>query len=469
MQDAIILGGGISGLTAGYLLQQKGLDVSIIEARSHPGGPITTYRENGYLHENGPNSLLLTDPWVETFITELGLDDQLLHSDPNAAKRFIVRNGRPIPAPASPFQAVTTPLFSLKAKLGFLSEPFRKKLAPPESDTESVASFVKRRMGPEFLDYAIDPFVSGIYAGDPKELILKHAFPLMYGFEQDGGSILKGALRYKKKRKAEGTSYKKESITFRDGLEILPQTIARKLGNRLWLNSSVVAINRNDKGWQVTWKQSDGVPRSEATTLKRAQASLTNFEGFAKHLIVCLPSHAIKKIAWQTDIAEQLQATPDLPYPAVHSLALGYKKEQIKHLLDGFGMLIPSKEKRNILGALFSSSLYNQRAPDEHHLLTVMIGGRRRPELAHKTENELIDLAQKDLADLIGLTGDPTFSHLTSWPQAIPQYTAAFTDWSKTLRGLEEDCPNLHFGGHSIDGIALGASILSGKKLAESL
>ena len=186
MQDAIILGGGISGLTAAYLAQQKGLDISVIEKAPQPGGPITSCSEEGYLYERGPNSLLLPDPWVESFIEELGLKDQLQETNPIAHKRYIVKKGKPVAVPASPLQAVFTPLFSLKGKLGFLLEPFRKQISERAARSETVANFVQRRMGKDFLDYAIDPFVSGVYAGDPHQLILEHAFPLMRGFERDG-------------------------------------------------------------------------------------------------------------------------------------------------------------------------------------------------------------------------------------------------------------------------------------------
>ncbi len=452
MQDAIILGGGISGLTAAYLAQQKGLDISVIEKAPNPGGPISSSREEGYLYERGPNSLLLPSPWVESFIQELGLQEQLQETDPVAHKRYIVKNGKPVAVPGSPIQAVFTPLFSLKGKLGFLLEPFRKQISDRAAASETVASFVRRRMGPDFLDYAIDPFVSGIYAGDPKRLILEHAFPLMRGFERDGGSIIRGAIKHKKKQKADGTAYKKRSINFEDGLGILPKTLARKLGNRLWTASEVVAVNRVDDAWQVTWKREG-----------------ENFEGFAKNLIVCLPSHAIKRIAWSKGISDPLKASPNLEYPPVHSLALGFKRDQIAHALDGFGVLVPSKESLTILGALFSSSTYAGRAPDGHCLLTVMIGGIRHPELAALSPDKLLQIALRDLRTLVGLKGDPAFYRCSSWPRAIPQYTKEFGPWRDTLRGLEEEYPGLHFGGNSVDGIAMGASILSGKRLSELL
>lgn len=449
MHDAIILGGGISGLTTAYLLQREGLDVAVIEKAPQPGGPILSERSEGYLYEKGPNSLLLPDPWVESLIEQLGLQSQLQESSPAAHKRYIVKRGRPVPVPMSPLQAIFTPLFSWRGKFGFLAEPFRARISDLRGSQETVASFVERRMGRDFLDYAIDPFVSGVYAGDPQQLVLEHAFPLMRGFERDGGSIIRGALRRRKQQKAAGTAYKKRSISFADGLGILPATLARKLGNRLWLGAQAVAVNRNDTGWQVSWKREG-----------------ESFEGFARHLVVCLPARATKRLAWSAPFSAKLAEPPELLYPAVHSLALGFRRSDIAHPLDGFGLLVPSKEKSEILGVLFSSSLYPGRAPQDHCLLTVMLGGIRRPDLAHATPDRLLELALPELRALLGLKGDPTFVRSSSWPKAIPQYTHDFGPWRDTLRGLEDDFPTLHFGGSAIDGIAMGAAILSGKRLA---
>jgi len=452
MHDAIIIGGGITGLTAGYLLQKKGLDVAIIERNLRPGGPIQSVEHDGYLIEKGPNSLLLPNQWAEEFLHEIGLGSEMQETSPLAKRRYIVREGRPVAVPGSIIQAVTTRLFSLKAKLGFLGEPFRKRHRSIDEDTESVAQFVKRRMGQEFLDYAINPFVRGVYAGDPDELVLKHAFPLMLELEREGGSLTRGALKRKKAAKERGDRFKKRSINFKQGLATLPKTLARKLGNRLWLGSTVAALNRNDQGWQVTWKQ-DG----------------ENFEGFSKNVIVCLPSHGIKNLVWPQSISERILETPDLVYPTVHCLALGYERSNIDHPLDGFGVLVPSKENSDILGALFNSSMYPNRAPDRECLLTVMLGGRQRPDLADASEEKLASCATSDLGKLLGVRGKPNFKYLTTWTHAIPQYTGAFGPWKKSIQELESDYPDLHFGGHAIDGISIGASLLSGKRLSEKL
>ena len=452
MQDAIVLGGGISGLTTGYLLQQKGLDFSVIEKNSFPGGPIQSVIKDGFLVEKGPNSLLLSDPWIESFISDLGIGNEIVDSNPSAANRYVVRNSRPIPVPRSPLQAITTSLFSLKAKLGFLGEPFRGRITELGEESESVADFAVRRMGSEFLDYAINPFVRGVYAGDPKQLILNHAFPLLRELEHEGGSLVRGAMKRKRRQKREGKAFKKRSINFINGLDTLPKTIARKLGNRLWLGSEVVAINPVQNGWQVTWKKEG-----------------ENFEGFSRNLFVCLPSRSIKALNWASPISDWIAEVPDLPYPAVYSLALGYKRDDIAHPLNGFGVLVPSKEPHRILGALFNSELYPNRAPEDHCLLTVMLGGSQSPELREASDEELINIAKEDLASLLGASTDPVFVYLTRWPQAIPQYTSAFGPWKKAINSLEEDLSGLNFGGHAIDGIAMGASIMSGKALSERI
>jgi len=452
MQDAIIIGGGISGLTTGYLLQQKGMDIAVVEKNSFPGGPIQSSIKDGFLFEKGPNSLLLSDPWIESFIKDLGLENDIVDSNPAAANRYVVRNSRPVTVPRSPLQAITTPLFSLKAKMGFLAEPFRGRITELGEASESVADFIIRRMGREFLDYAIDPFIRGVYAGNPSELILNHAFPLMRELEHEGGSLVRGALKRKRRLKREGKAYTKRSINFENGLDTLPKTIARKLGNRLWLGSEVVAINPVDEGWQVTWKKEG-----------------ENFEGFSKNLFVCLPSTSIKALNWASPMGEWIAEAPNLPYPAVHSLALGYRRVDIAHPLNGFGVLVPSKEPHRILGALFNSELYPNRAPNGHCLITVMLGGRQSPELKDASDDQLLEIAQEDLGSLLGASGEPVFVNLARWPHAIPQYTEAFGPWKKAIRALEEDLPGLHFGGHAIDGIAMGASIMSGKSLSDRI
>ena len=450
MRDAIILGGGISGLTAAYLLQRDGFDSLVLEKADGPGGPISSLRRDGYLHERGPNSLLLPDPWVEELVSELELGPHLLETDPAASKRFIVKNGRPVPVPSSPLQAATTSLFSLKGKLGFLSEPFRSPISEEPAASETVAAFVTRRMGKDFLDYAIDPFVSGVYAGDPHQLILEHAFPLMRSFERDGGSIIRGALAYNKKRRGEGAAYKKRSVSFDEGLGLLPTTLGRKLGDRLRLSASVTDIEFADGSWQVRWRRGE-----------------ENFQAVARQLIVCLPSYTIKTLNWPEGIRNALDRAPDLSYPAVHSLAIGFKRSEVKHPLDGFGMLVPSKEPQTILGALFNSSLFPHRAPEGYVLLTAMLGGVRHPELADATEDELLDAALTDLRPLLGIKGEPSFTHVVSWPRAIPQYTSAFGNWRDTLHSLEKRHSGLFFGGSAIDGIAMGAALMSGKRQAE--
>lgn len=450
MQDAIIIGAGITGLTAAYLLQKQGKRITVLEKSSEPGGPISTIRKDGYLAETGPNSLLLPSLWCEHFLEELGLADELLESSPQASKRYIVKRGSPVAVPSSPLKAITTPLFSLKAKFGFLAEPFRKPISPEAAETETVASFVSRRMGQEFLDYAIDPFVSGVYAGNPHELILKHAFPLMRSFEEDGNSIIRGALKRKKRQKADGTAYKKRSITFREGLVTLPQTLASKIGDSLHTQCSIESIKKDENGWTVAWNQNE-----------------KSFTESAKKLIVAIPSHGMKNLPWPDDIEDAFNAAPNLTFPAVHSLSLGFKRADIQHPLDGFGALVPSKENRKILGVLFCSSIYDDRAPKDHCLLTVMIGGRRRPEQAKLEESELVKIALDELKSLIGLNGNPVFKSLSSWPRAIPQYDQAFTPWKETISQIESNAPGLHFGGNCIDGIAMGACILSGKRLSE--
>lgn len=169
----VVLGGGISGLTTGYLLKKEGFDVTVLEKKSQPGGSIETIVENGFLFDKGPNSSLETYPIIKKIVDDIGLSNELVYANPEGSKRYILKNNNLIPLPMSPFSFFKTQLFSVKAKFRLLAEPFIKRA----NKEESIAEFVKRRIGKEFLDYAISPFVSGVYAGNPSSLSVKYAFP----------------------------------------------------------------------------------------------------------------------------------------------------------------------------------------------------------------------------------------------------------------------------------------------------
>ncbi len=252
MKPVAIIGAGITGLTAAFYLKRKGIPVTVYEASGRVGGVIQSLRQDGYLAEFGPNTLLETSPKIGQLVSDAGLQSRRIDPDPKAEARYVVRYGRPIEMPAKPLGFFTTELFSWKAKLAVLREPFVK----PRRDgvEESIAQFVVRRFNQEFLDHAIDALVAGIYAGDPYKLSVTHAFPKLKALEDDYGSMIKGQIFGARERKKRGEIAKDRApkFSFDEGLQVLPDTLAAQLGDAVKLNTSVSKITRTADGWRLT-------------------------------------------------------------------------------------------------------------------------------------------------------------------------------------------------------------------------
>jgi oxygen-dependent protoporphyrinogen oxidase len=451
MNSIGIIGGGITGLTAAYRLKQLGVNVALYEASPRVGGAVQSIRRDGYLAEFGPNTIVETSPLITSLISDLDLDTRKLYAGEKAKKRFIVRGKIPVALPASPPAFLSSPLFSFRAKLRLLQEPFIAKA--PKDNEESVAEFVRRRLGGEFLDYAIDPFVSGVYAGDPEKLSVVHAFPKLYALEQKYGSLIKGQIKGKRERskRVEVAKDRARMFSFDDGLQVLIDTLFQELQSEIKLNTPVSRIEQTSGGWNIYYNDSG------------TEYSITH-----SALILTAPAYKLADLK-HTIEGVDLSPLKEISYPPVTSLALGFKRTDVAHPLDGFGMLIPRKENFHILGTLFSSTLFPGRAPKDHVLLTSYIGGARQPEFAAASENEQIEFVLKDLRTLLGVRGEPTFVHRTYFPKAIPQYNIGYGKYKLVMDSFEAKAPTLHFAGNFRNGISLGDCITSGLKIADRL
>ncbi len=446
------MGGGITGLVCAFRLRARGVPVVVYEAAGRAGGVIESTRAAGFLAECGPNSILETSPKIRALIADLGLESRRLRSDPAAENRYLVRGGRPVCLPASPLKFFGTELFSLSAKLRLLREPFIPR-APADVE-ESVAQFVLRRLGREWLDYAINPMIAGIYAGDPERLSVRHGFPRLHALEQRYGSLLKGQILGARERRARGEISKQEApkVSFDEGLQVLTDTLAARLGENLRLNCPVRQVARHAVGWEVRAAGRDGL----TSHLHRA-------------VLLAAPAYRLAEIELVADDAPSLRALGDIHYPPVASVVLGFRREDVLHPLDGFGMLVPAVERFSILGTLFSSSLFPNRAPAGHVLLTTYVGGVRAPELALRPEDELIELTLRDLRQILGVRGAPTFRHLRVYPRAIPQYEVGYGRFKDLMDEIEARAPGVFFAGHYRNGISLGDSIIAGHDAAERI
>jgi oxygen-dependent protoporphyrinogen oxidase len=445
---ALVVGGGITGLVAAHALARRGWQVALCEAGDEVGGAIRTTRTDGWIVEAGPNTLLLRDRTLDPLFDELGLADRLLVANPAAAKRFVVRQGRPWPLPTSPWQAVTTPLFRLPGKLRVLLEPFvRRNRTDPD---ETLASFARRRVGQEFLDWAVNPFVGGVYACAPEDLVVRHALPRLWRLEQEHGSLVAGSLALLRQRRRAGPRPPARLVSFRDGLAELPRTLAAALGPAVRTDTRVEELERAAGHWQVRGSRGDG----------------TSWTLTAEAVLLATDAAALGRIA--VNQTHPLATLAALPYSSVTSVALGFPRDAIEHPLDGFGMLVPHKEGRTILGTLFSSTLFPGRAPEGQVLLTTFVGGRQ-PEIAALPDAELVELVQDELVRLLGVRSAPGFRQITRWPRAIPRYGPGFAAHQAALDAFEAAHPGLFVAGHVRDGVSLPDCIAAGVRAAERI
>ncbi|MGZ4987200.1 MAG: protoporphyrinogen oxidase, partial [Limisphaerales bacterium] len=319
MKSVAIIGGGITGLTAAVRLQGLGVPVTVYEGGARVGGVIQSVRKNGFLAEFGPNSILETSPLITSLIQDLGLQNRRVNANPEAAKRYVVRRKTPVAMPTSPGKFFSTPLFSTGAKLRLLVEPLMFRC--PANKEESLENFVLRRLGRDFLDYAINPLVGGIYAGNPAKLSVKHAFPKLHALEQKYGSLLLGQFLGARERKKRGETSKQDAkpFSFENGLQDLIDAMQQRLGTDLNLHTPVYKVSEGQGGWTLTAQQNGKDVVFEHS-----------------NVVLALPAHKLANVTLRTRKPADLKLLEQVYYPPVASIVLGFHREDVVHPLDGF-------------------------------------------------------------------------------------------------------------------------------------
>jgi oxygen-dependent protoporphyrinogen oxidase len=437
MKNICIIGGGISGLTVAYEQKNAGNQVKLLESNDQVGGVIQSKKANGFLLDYGANTLNVRLKTTKSFLIGCKAWDDCIDANPQASKRMIIRDGKIVDLPHSFASFITSPFLSMKGKLRLFCEPFISRAKNAENET--VASFISRRLGKEALDYAGNPFLAGIYAAKPESLNLKQAFPKMWEIEDKYRSLFLGFR--KKSRQADNPNLKKPRlVSFAQGMEELPQKLGSFLSEEIFCNQTVKKISRNANDWNIDIQMQSGEIYTET------------FD----QIISTIPSHKILSLKWENikgiEELDTLASSKHFPLALVY---LGFKKEDVNHPLDGFGFLVPEVERLNILGTLFSSTLFPGRAPDGQVLLTTFVGGERNPELAKLPVQKLVNLVQNELSKVLGINAKPCFQEVKLWPQAIPLPDLEMGNRKNAAEKLSKLNPGLSFSGSYLSGASL--------------
>lgn len=445
--DILILGGGIAGLTYAYQAQSKGARVQLLEATDRVGGAIQSEQKEGYLLEFGPNTVL---PNAELWdlINQVGLQEEVTLSQYNTP-RYILRHQQLHAVPMSPPALFKTKLLSPWGKMRLLAEPLIPKKKTEEEET--LCQFMGRRLGKQISERLIKPFVSGVWAGDGDQLSAHASFPRLVNWEKTKGSILKGAmseLRNKKKSKGEKKAPPPRGLlSFSGGLQTFSSTLRNKLGDSVLLNQKAKQISHK--------KDSQGQP--EWTIRTKDQTFM------ARKVILALPAQESAKILFGF-APQAAHVLSEIPYASVVLLHLAIPKTGCTQDCNGFGFLTTPGQNKGLLGCLWTSSLFEGRAPQEQNLLTVFLGGACHPDLINKSDNHLIDDALQELQDPLGFKEKPTVLSLRRYPLAIPQYTLGHQKREEVLVNLEKEFPSLKFIGNIRGGISVGDVVKNAMK-----
>ena len=439
-RDAIVVGGGISGLACLWKLVGQGIDAELAEASPRIGGAIRTRREGAYLIEEGPNTVLGT-PDLLALIEEVGLGGDVLEADPRLP-RYVFFRAELHPAPLGPLALLGTRLLSASGKLRLLREPWiaRRK----DDSEESIRDFFVRRFGPELHDVLVAPLVSGTFAGDTKRLSVSASFPTVAELERRHGSVVRGFLF----RRRSGVR-RPRLISLRDGLETLPARIGERLRDRIRLESKVVgAVRASDGTFELTLAGSDASLRARSIV---SAADAAGAEAVFRHLA-----------------ADAVGPLAEIEHPPLVSVSLAYARADVPHDLRGFGFLVPRDQGVRLLGCIFASSLFPGRGPSDGAALTAFVGGATDPDAADAEGS--VALVREGFRQTLGITAEPVrVLALRRYDRAIPQYGFGHVARVARIRAAIGRAPGLFVTGNFLEGISVGECIRMANATADDV
>ncbi len=454
--DVTIIGAGLTGLTTAYMLRRKGIDVHVVETRDRIGGQIYTIHKNEFIIETGPTTGSVSTPEVAELmdnLAETSGGDCVLETAPDASKRRLIWKGDHfLELPSGPVSGLKTPLFSFTDKLRILGEPWRKKGTNPD---ESIGSMARRRLGRSFVDYAVDPFISGVYAGNPDTLVTRYALPKLYNLEQSYGSFIRGAIaKMKEPKTARDRLATKKVFSARGGLSHIPKAEADLIGSEhITLGAHDVSVNPCEDNWQTTYTNN----RGESVSIK------------SRRVVTTCGAYDLPALLPFVD-KDKMKAISSLTYAPVMEVNVGVT-DTYGGDYRAFGGLVPTIERQNILGILFPSACFTGRAPQGGALFSFFIGGIKHPEMLDKSDEEIRQLVTAGLHQMLKFPREvqPALIDISRHRKAIPQYTKESGLRFETVRTLENEYCGLTIGGNLRDGIGMAHRITQATQIANNI
>ena len=450
----VVVGGGISGLAAAHRLIELGqTNVTLIEASPRLGGTIHTEARDGFLIERGPDSFISEKPEALELSKRLGIESRLIQTNEKYRRSFIVRNGRlrPVPegfqllAPSRMWPFLTSDTFSLGAKARMAMDLFLPRKSTNGTQDESLASFVRRRLGQEALERMAQPMVGGIYTADPETLSLRATLPRFLEMERKHRSLILAMLRQSQRQKT-GTTGARYSLflSFDRGMQVLVDALANVKAD-VRLNTRAKTLRLDNRTWIITTN--------------------TGEQLVADAVCLAVPAYVAASLL-NGSLAAKLK---QIKYASTATINFGYKRSDINHPLDGFGFVVPFIEKRSLLACTFSSVKFSGRAPENHVLLRAFAGGALQPDIFSLDESEMAARVEADLRELLGITGKPLFTEVAKWERSMPQYEVGHLDRIAEIENELSKLPGLALAGNSYRGTGIPDCIRSGETAAESL
>jgi oxygen-dependent protoporphyrinogen oxidase len=532
--EAVIIGGGISGLAAAHRLQkeaqreQLAIKITVLEASNRLGGIISTAEYEGSVIEKGPDSFITTKPEGLRLANELGLGDRLIRTNPQFRRAFIAFRKRlyPMPegfvmiAPSQIIPLMTSGLFSLAGKLRMMLDVVLPS-APNKDEDESVASFVRRRLGKEALERVAQPMLAGVYTADPETLSLRSTMPQFLEYEQKYGSVIVG-LQEEQKAKAKAASLRTFAgsdgavhfddrtgsntgarldagarysmfVSFDRGMKVLVDALQQSIGeSHIRLNTRATGVEKlndkamlrddgsetgNEKGSeQANANRADGgragqkesANRSEKTT-GQWRINLANNETIYADVVIFATPAGLTAQMLQNDVAADLnKQLNSIDYASSAVINLVFREEHIANALDGFGFVVPAIEKRSIIACSYISVKFPNRSPEGMATLRVFMGGALQPEQALLCDHEFLSLALRDLRQYLGIKADPVWHDITRWPESMPQYRVGHAKLVAAMHEQVQKMPGLYLAGGAYAGVGIPDCIATGETAALS-